>query len=68
VSGESTTSVPFDPEVWPTWPIPEHAVNSKRNDLPFRLDEFGLGWVEGFEKAMRMTHVWHATGEWDTNA
>jgi hypothetical protein len=56
----------FDPEVWQTWPIPNHAVQTRRDDRPYRLNEFGDGWVTGFETALRMAHQFNETGEWPT--
>lgn len=40
----------FDPDKWWTWPIPAGYVMTRReNGQPYRLNEFGWGWVEGFE-------------------
>lgn len=59
----------FDPEDWHTWPIPGHAVLTRWDDArPRRLDQYGEGFIDGFEKALHMVHEWAKTGEWDVNA
>ena len=56
---------PFDPDDIKTWPIPDHAVFTRHKDGSFyRVDQYGDGWLAGFETALDMANHWHNTGEW----
>ena len=44
------SEIPYDRDVWQTWPIPEHGINTRHPDgRPWRLSEYGEGWVDGWE-------------------
>lgn len=59
------TARPFDPKDVRTWPIPDHAVNTRRPDgTPWRLSSYGEGWIDGFDLALTMADRFHKTGEW----
>lgn len=54
----------FDPDKWWTWPIPEHAVLTRRpNGDPWRLDSYGDGWCDGFEAGRKSLadEIWERT-------
>jgi hypothetical protein len=43
---------------WQSWPIPDHAVNTRHPDgRPHRLNPYGEGWIDGYETG------WNATLE-----
>ena len=54
----------FDPELWQTWPYPQNSVIGRKVNGTPRLDEYGEGWLDGFDAALRMADHFHVTGEW----
>lgn len=60
-------TIPFDPEIWQTWPIPAAHVSTRWEDgRPRRVSPEGDAWLAGFELALDMANAFHETGQWPT--
>lgn len=69
MTDKAACPIPFDPEDAGTWPIPRDAVLTRWPDgRPRRLDTYGDGWIDGFDRALEMANHFHQHGEWPSTS